>query len=80
MKGPLRYSLWGRAGRIVGRKTQAPPSPEQETANSILEREKIDKILAKQDARYDSMSDEEREKYYLKPNLITKIKKAIRGQ
>ncbi|HUZ40430.1 MAG TPA: hypothetical protein VMU68_03440 [Acidimicrobiales bacterium] len=48
--------------------------------DSILEREKISKILEKQDARYDSMSEEEREKYYLKPNLMTKIKKAIRGQ
>ena len=48
--------------------------------DSILEREKIDKVLAKQDARYDSMSEEEREKYYMKPSLVTRIKKAFRGQ
>jgi len=74
------WGLWGRLGGLVGRKTRAAPSPEQEMNDSILEREKISKILEKQDARYDSMSDEEREKYYLKPNLMTKIKKAIRGQ
>ena len=80
MRGPLGYSLWGRMGRMVGRKTQAPPSPEQQMNDSILEREKIDKVLEKQDARYDSMSEEEREKYYMKPSFVTKIKKALRGQ
>jgi hypothetical protein len=45
-----------------------------------LQQEKIDDVLAKQDARYDSMTVEEREAYYLKPSLMTKIKKALRGQ
>jgi len=34
----------------------------------------------KQDSRYDAMSEDEREKYYMKPSLMTKIKKALRGQ
>jgi hypothetical protein len=80
MGGSLGYGLWGRLGGLVGRKTQASLRPDQQTSDDILAREKIDKVLAKQDARYDAMSDEERENYYLKPNLMTKIKKAIRGQ
>jgi hypothetical protein len=45
-----------------------------------LQQEKVNEIVSKQDARYDAMTEEEREKYYLKPNLLTKIKKALRGQ
>jgi hypothetical protein len=48
--------------------------------SEVLQQEKIDDVLAKQDARYDAMSDEEREKYYLKPSVTTRIKKALRGQ
>ena len=47
---------------------------------AALEQEKVNEVLAKQDARYDSMSEEERERYYLKPSLMTRIKKACRGQ
>jgi hypothetical protein len=45
-----------------------------------LQQEKVDEVLAKQDARYDAMTPEEREIYYLKPSLFTKLKKAFRGQ
>jgi hypothetical protein len=55
-------------------------TPEQQMNSAALQQEKVNEVLAKQDARYDAMTDEEREKYYLKPNLFTKIKKAIRGQ
>jgi hypothetical protein len=48
--------------------------------SAVLEQEKVNEVLAKQDARYDSMSEEERERYYLKPRLMTRIKKACRGQ
>ena len=48
--------------------------------SAALEQEKVNEVLAKQDARYDSMSEEERERYYLKPSLTTRIKKACRGQ
>jgi hypothetical protein len=34
----------------------------------------------KEDARYDAMTEEEREKYYLKPGLFTKIKWYFRGE
>lgn len=48
--------------------------------SAALEQEKIGEVLSKQDARYDAMTDEERERFYMKPNLITRIKKALRGQ
>jgi len=43
--------------------------------NSALQQEKVDEIVSKQDSRYDAMSEDEREKYYMKPSLMTKIKK-----
>ncbi len=55
-------------------------SPEQKLSNAALEQDKVADMVAKQDARYDAMSEEERDKYYVHPNLITKIKKALRGQ
>ena len=54
--------------------------PEQRMNNATLQQEKVDEIVSKQDARYDAMTEEEREKYYLQPNLTTRIKKALRGQ
>jgi hypothetical protein len=54
--------------------------PEQRMSNATLQQEKVDEIVSKQDARYDAMTEEEREKYYLQPNLTTRIKKALRGQ
>ena len=80
MRGPLGYGLWGRLGGLVGRRTSATHRPEQLMKSAVLEQEKVNEVLAKQDARYDSMSEEERERYYLKPSLMTRIKKACRGQ
>jgi hypothetical protein len=54
-------------------------SPAQLKNSEAVQQEKVDEVLAKQNARYDAMTDEEREKYYLKPSLATKIKKALRG-
>ena len=80
MRGPIGWGLWGRMGGMAGRGTRAAPRPEQQMKSAALEQERVNEVLAKQDARYDSMSEEERERYYLKPSLITKIKKALRGQ
>ncbi|HEY5439326.1 MAG TPA: hypothetical protein VIJ99_10545 [Acidimicrobiales bacterium] len=41
---------------------------------------KVDEVTSNADARYDAMTDEEREKYYVKPSLKTKIVRALRGQ
>ena len=48
--------------------------------NATLEQEKVNEVVSKQDARYDAMTEEEREKYYMKPSLMTRIKKGLRGQ
>ena len=58
----------------------APPRPDQVMNSVVLEQEKVNEIVSKQDEHYDAMTEEEREKYYLKPSLTTKIKKSIRGQ
>jgi hypothetical protein len=53
---------------------------EQQYNRDALQQEKVGEVVAKQDARYDAMTPEERETYYLKPGLLTRIKKALRGQ
>jgi len=55
-------------------------SPEQLKNSEAVQQEKVDEVLSKQDARYDAMTEEERDKYYVHPNLFTKIKKAWRGE
>lgn len=69
-------------GLFGGRLRSGPKvvSPEQQKENAELQQERIDGIVAKQDARYDAMSEEQRDKYYVHPNVITKIKKAWRGE
>jgi hypothetical protein len=63
----------------AGRRGPRTISPEQLKNNETLEQEKVDQVVGKQDARYDAMTEEERERYYMKPGLMTKIKKALRG-
>jgi hypothetical protein len=69
---PFRSGFLGRG--------RAPLRPDQQLNNAEAEQEKVNEVLAKEDARYDAMTDEEREKYYVKPSPITKIKKFFRGQ
>ena len=54
--------------------------PEQQMNIAALEQDKVDHIDAEQDARYDAMTPEQRDEYYMKPKLTTRIKKALRGQ
>ena len=63
-----------------GRRGSETLRPEQQMDSAALQQEKVDEIVSKQDSRYDSMTEEERKKYYMKPNLLTKIKKSLRGQ
>ena len=69
-------------GFFGGRGRRGPETlrPEQQMNGAALQHEKVDEIVSKQDSRYDSMTEEEREKYYMKPSLLTKIKKWLRGQ
>ena len=54
--------------------------PDQVMNNAAVEQDKVDHIVAEQDARYDAMTPQERDEYYMKPTLMTRIKKALRGQ
>jgi len=54
--------------------------PDQILNKSEAESMKVDEVTSNADARYDAMTDEEREKYYVKPSLKTKIVRALRGQ
>jgi hypothetical protein len=56
------------------------PTPEERMNSAALDQDKLDKVLSKEDARYDAMTEEERDKYYVNPSLFTKIKKSLRGQ
>jgi hypothetical protein len=57
-----------------------PLRPDQKLNNADAEQENVNKILANDDARYDAMSDEGREKYYVKPSAPTKFKKLSLGR
>jgi len=72
--------VFGFFGNGPGRRGPKTLNPEQQMNNSALQQEKVDEIVSKQDSRYDAMSEDEREKYYMKPSLMTKIKKALLGQ
>ena len=48
--------------------------------DAVVEQEKVNEVLVQEDARYDAMTDEQREKYYLNPGPLTKLKKFFRGQ
>jgi hypothetical protein len=67
------FGGFGRGGKRV-------LTDKQIHNRDALQQEKVDEVLAKQDARYDAMTPEERETYYLKPSLLTRLKKAVRGQ
>jgi hypothetical protein len=48
--------------------------------DAVVEQENVNQVLAKEDAHYDAMTEEEREKYYVEPGPFTKFKKFFRGQ
>ena len=56
------------------------PTPEQAMNNAAVEQEKVIQVQANEDARYDAMTEEEREQYYVKPGPLTKFKKFFRGE
>jgi hypothetical protein len=66
--------------RLFGSGTKKVLSPEQQLNRDELGQEKVDEEVAKQDARYDAMTPEQRDEYYLHPGLLTRLKKALRGQ
>ena len=65
---------------LFGGRGKAPLRPEQQINNATLQQEKVNEIVSEQDARYDAMTPEQRDEYYMKPSLMTRIKKSFRGQ
>ena len=39
----------------------------------------VEKAVAKDDAKYDSMTDAQRQAYYLRPGIFSRLKKLVRG-
>jgi hypothetical protein len=71
------FGVFGGGGQRGGPKMY---TPEQIAASDALGQDNVDNLVSKQDARYDAMTEDERDKYYVHPNLMTKIKKALRGE
>ena len=65
MRGPLGWGVFGRLGGMAGLRWMQ--TPEQRMNRAALQQEKVNEVLAKQDARYDSMSDAERRRITSSP-------------
>ena len=65
---------WGWGGvRRFGRFGRAPRRPDQVLNDEEAEQDRIDHVVAREDARYDSMTDAEREKFYVHPGPWTRL-------
>jgi hypothetical protein len=53
---------------------KAPPTPTQLKNPDALGEMYVDKINASEDARYDAMTDVQREAYYVNPSLSTRLR------
>jgi hypothetical protein len=60
-----------------GSKTSS--DPQQFSDDAALEELKVDKFIQTEDSRYDSMTDVQRDAYYVNPNLRTRFRKWMRG-
>jgi hypothetical protein len=70
---PSWGGIWG------GRGGPLQKSPEQRYNHSALEQEKVNEVVGKEDARYDAMTPDQRDEYYMKPSFKTRLKKALHG-
>jgi hypothetical protein len=64
--------MWGRG--------RATPNDAQLRNKAGLEQEKLDQVEAGENARYDAMTDAQREAYYVNPSLWTRLRKKTRGR
>jgi hypothetical protein len=53
--------------------------PDQIVNTTEAESMKVDEVTSNADARYDAMTDEERQAYYVSPSRGTRMKKFLRG-
>ena len=57
---------------------KSPPNPTQLKNSEGLDEMKVEKINATEDARYDAMTDAERDAYYVNPSLSTRLRKRFK--
>jgi hypothetical protein len=62
----------------LNRGNKAPPNPTQLKNSEGLDEMKVDKINATEDARYDAMTDAQRDAYYVNPSLSTRLRKRFK--
>jgi hypothetical protein len=70
-----RYS-----GFLSGVLRPARPGPAAVRNSEALEEMATDEALSEEDSRYDAMSDDQRDAYYVNPSLWTRISKRFRGR
>ena len=54
-------------------------TPSQSRNDQEVEAMAVEKAVAKDDATYDAMTDAERQAYYLRPSLFSRLKKRVTG-
>ena len=62
--------------RCIGRGRK---SPEQVRNDGEVAAMAVERAVAKDDAKYDAMTDAERQAYYLRPSLFSRLKKRVKG-
>jgi hypothetical protein len=67
---PIRF---GGRGRLT-------PRADQIQNKQGVEEIKLEHVEDDEDARYDAMTEEQREAYYVNPGLWTKLRKKARGR
>ncbi len=68
----------GRGGGLGG--GRVVPSEAQIRNKAGVEEIKLEHVEGQEDARYDAMTDAQREAYYVSPSLWTRLRKKARGR
>lgn len=66
-------------GKFWGGSRRTAPTPQQLRDDGASEAMKIDQRNQVDDARYDSMTDAQRDAYYVHPNVRTRLQKWLKG-
>jgi hypothetical protein len=67
-------------GLFFGMRRPAPPSPVQIRNSRALEEMHESKVEAEEDARYDAMTEAQRDAYYVNPGVWSRIARWSRGR
>ena len=68
------------AFRLIGGRGRTVFTPEQMRNQGAVDRVALGEVTAKDDAKYDSMTEDERQNYYLTPSLFTRMKRTFGRQ